>query len=142
MRIKVASRLGMLLLPRRWLLLACISMSLCGCSSLPKLPELPSLPKLPSLPSIAPYRMDIQQGNYITQEMVAQLKPGMSKEQVRYVLGTPLVTDIFHADRWDYVFYREVRGGAPEQRRIAVFFKDEVLERIGGDVVEKSGETK
>ena len=49
---------------------------------------------------LAPYRIDIQQGNYVTQEMVSQLRSGMTKEQVRYLLGTPLMTDIFHADRW------------------------------------------
>ena len=84
---------------------------------------------------ITPYRMDIQQGNYISQEMVSQLKIGMSKEQVRYVLGTPLVADIFHADRWDYVYYREVRRGPREGRKIAVLFEDGKLVRVVGDVV-------
>jgi outer membrane protein assembly factor BamE len=84
---------------------------------------------------IKPYRIEIQQGNYISQEMIAQLKLGMTREQVRYVLGTPLVTDIFHADRWDYVYYRERPGGA-EQRKVSVHFdKEGRLERIGGDVL-------
>ena len=78
--------------------------------------------------------MDIQQGNYISQEMVSQLKIGMTKEQVRYVLGTPLVADIFHADRWDYVYWREDQRGKREERRIALFFVDNKLERIQGDV--------
>jgi len=86
---------------------------------------------------MAPYRIDIQQGNYITQEMVSQLKPGMSKEQVRYVLGTPLVTDIFHAERWDYVYWLERRGRPREQRRLAVHFQDGKLARLDGDVVPK-----
>ena len=86
------------------------------------------------VPAVTPYRIDIQQGNYITQEMVSQLKPGMSREQVRFVLGTPLLADIFHADRWDYVYYRDPRVGAREQRRIAVFFSDDKLVRVEGDV--------
>ena len=60
--------------------------------------------------------------------MVAQLKPGMSKEQVRFVLGTPLLTDIFHADRWDYVYWRETPGGKREQRKLTVFFEDGKLD--------------
>ena len=67
--------------------------------------------------------------------MVSQLKPGMSKEQVRLVLGTPLLTDIFHADRWDYVYWRETPGGKREQRKLAVFFEDGKLARLDGDVV-------
>ena len=62
---------------------------------------------MPRIPGVKPYRIEIQQGNFISQDMVAQLKPGMSKEQVRLALGTPLLNDIFHADRWDYVFWRE-----------------------------------
>jgi outer membrane protein assembly factor BamE len=84
---------------------------------------------------IQPYRMDIQQGNYVSQEMVSQLKIGMTKEQVRYVLGTPLVADIFHADRWDYVYYKDPRRGAREHRKIAVVFENGKLARVLGDVV-------
>ena len=84
---------------------------------------------------IKPHRIEIQQGNYVSQEMVAQLKLGMSREQVRYVLGTPLVTDIFHADRWDYIYYRE-HAGKFEQRKVSVHFDQEGrLARVGGDVV-------
>lgn len=79
--------------------------------------------------------MDIQQGNYVSQEMVSQLKVGMTKEQVRYVLGTPLVTDIFHADRWDYVYYKDPRRGTREGRKIAVVFENGKLARVMGDVV-------
>ena len=84
---------------------------------------------------MTPYRIDIQQGNYITQEMVSQLKPGMSKDQVRFVLGTPLLTNIFHAERWDYVYSFDRRGQPREQRRVAVFFQDGKLARLDGDVV-------
>lgn len=92
------------------------------------------LPEMPSIASIKPYRIDIQQGNFLSQDMVSQLKRGMTREQVRFVLGTPLVTDVFHANRWDYVFYREVRGGQPEHRRLSVFFEDDKLVRVEGDV--------
>jgi outer membrane protein assembly factor BamE len=84
------------------------------------------------------YTIEIQQGNFVSQEMVSQLKPGMSKEQVRFVLGTPLVSDIFHADRWDYVYYRKIPGGKTEERKVAVFFKDGRLVRLEGDVVAAS----
>lgn len=84
---------------------------------------------------IQPYRMVIQQGNFISQEMVAQLKPGMTKEQVRFVLGTPLVTDIFHSDRWDYVYYRELAAGAREQRNLSVIFEGGKLTRVIGDLL-------
>jgi len=82
-----------------------------------------------------PYRPDIRQGNFVTQEMVAQLKPGMSRDQVRFVLGSPLLVDVFHADRWDYL-YRLQSGadGSVKQRRLAVFFKDDKLVRVDGDV--------
>lgn len=85
---------------------------------------------------VRPYRMEIQQGNFITQEMVSQLKPGQTREQVRFILGSPLVTDIFHTDRWDYVFSRRrANSNDIEQRRIVVYFSDGKLARIEGDVV-------
>ena len=84
---------------------------------------------------VKPYRMEIQQGNYISQEMVSQLKPGMTKEQVRFILGTPLVTDIFHADRWDYIYFRDSQGRVREERKIAVVFENGKLARVLGDVV-------
>jgi outer membrane protein assembly factor BamE len=85
---------------------------------------------------LSPHRIEIQQGNYVTQEMVAQLKPGMSRDQVRFVLGTPLVSDIFHADRWEYVFSRQrMNSREVEHRRITVFFEEDRLQRVDGDVV-------
>lgn len=86
---------------------------------------------------VTPYRIDVRQGNMVTQEMVAQLKPGQTKEQVRFILGTPLVADMFHADRWDY-FYRFEPGSGranSEQRHFIVHFADGKLARIEGDVV-------
>ncbi|MEO8204210.1 MAG: outer membrane protein assembly factor BamE [Betaproteobacteria bacterium] len=96
---------------------------------------LPEMPSLPGLSAIKPYRIDIQQGNFLSADMVAQLKEGMTREQVRFVLGTPLVTDIFHADRWDYVYYRELADGKKDHRRVSVFFEDNKLARFTSDNV-------
>src|SRR5918998_642922 len=65
---------------------------------------------VPMLPGLTPHKIDIQQGNYVTQDMVNKLKPGMSRSQVRFALGTPLIADPFHADRWDYVYVYEHKG--------------------------------
>jgi outer membrane protein assembly factor BamE len=84
---------------------------------------------------LSPYKMDVQQGNLVTREMIARLQPGMTRSQVRFALGTPLVVDPFRADRWDYVYVYMKQGAVTEQRRIVVVFKDEKLARIEGDVV-------
>jgi outer membrane protein assembly factor BamE len=91
-------------------------------------------------PILTPYTIEIQQGNYITQDMMAQLKPGLTRDQVRFLLGTPLVSDVFHDDRWDYVFTRR-RANSPdvETRRFAVYFEDGKLKRVEGDVVATAG---
>lgn len=84
------------------------------------------------------YQIEVQQGNMVSQESVAQLKPGMTKDQVRFVLGTPLVTDIFHAERWDYVYTMQPArtSSIKEERRLTLFFdKEGRLERVEGDVV-------
>lgn len=88
---------------------------------------------LPLLPSVTPYRIDIQQGNMVTQDMVDKLQPGMSRAQVRFALGTPLVADPFHPDRWDYVYLYNKAGTVTEKRRLIVLFKDDKLVRIQGD---------
>jgi outer membrane protein assembly factor BamE len=90
---------------------------------------------VPRIPGITPYKPEIQQGNYISQELVSQVKQGMTREQVRFLLGTPLLTDIFHEDRWDYVYWRETSDGKREHRRVALFFADNKLARMEGDVV-------
>ena len=94
---------------------------------------------VPKIPGLEPYRMTIQQGNNLSQEMVAQLKLGMTREQVRFVLGTPLLMDVFHADRWDYVFYREAADGKREQRNLSVVFDKDKLVRVLGDLVPPEG---
>ena len=114
---------------RRRAALFLLAMPLAACSSLP------NLSSLPGLSSIKPFRIDIQQGNFLSPETVGQLKRGMTRDQVRFVLGTPLVTDIFHGDRWDYVFYRELGNGTKEQRRVSVFFDNDKLVRAVGEYV-------
>jgi outer membrane protein assembly factor BamE len=85
---------------------------------------------------IVVYKTDTQQGNLVTQEMLDKLKPGMTRAQVRYVLGTPLIRDIFHPDRWDYYYYFKKGGAVSAQtRRITVIFDNDVLKRIEGDTV-------
>jgi outer membrane protein assembly factor BamE len=92
------------------------------------------------LTALSVYRMEIQQGNYISQEAVSQLKLGMTKEQVRFVLGTPLIADIFHEDRWDYVYRRQRQNSREvEERRVSVFFEGEKLVRLEGDVMPSLG---
>lgn len=90
---------------------------------------------VPTIPGIGPYKIDIQQGNYVTQEMMARLKPGMTRSQVRFILGTPLVVDMFRTNRWDYVYVYEKGGRVTEQRKITVIFEDDKLARVEGDVV-------
>ena len=89
---------------------------------------------------LRPYRIDVRQGNLVTQEMVSHLKKGMTRDQVRFALGTPLLDDIFHADRWDYI-YRYTQGhGEPEQRKLTLRFENDQLVRVEGDVVAQTGE--
>lgn len=88
-----------------------------------------------SLPSIKPYKMDIQQGNVVTPKMMMQLRPGMTKAQVKFVMGTPLISDSFHANRWDYFYQMRKDGRIVEQRRVILDFEDEKLTRVRGDVV-------
>jgi outer membrane protein assembly factor BamE len=82
------------------------------------------------------YKIDVQQGNVLSQEMVAQLKPGQTKDQVRFLLGTPMIADIFHQQRWDYLYsFRNGATGQTQSRRFSVFFgNDGLLARVDGDV--------
>ncbi|MBE0439932.1 MAG: outer membrane protein assembly factor BamE [Gammaproteobacteria bacterium] len=79
------------------------------------------------------YRIDIQQGNDVTQDMLNKLKPDMSKSQVAFIMGTPLVIDTFHPDRWDYIYSFHPGNGKREQRRITLFFVEDKLDHIEGD---------
>jgi outer membrane protein assembly factor BamE len=97
---------------------------------------------IPILPMLTPYKIDIQQGNYVTQDMIAKLKPGMSRSQVRFALGTPLVVDPFRNDRWDYVYMLLKGGEMVEQRTFTVLFNGDQMDRIVGDVVAGTNITK
>jgi outer membrane protein assembly factor BamE len=80
-----------------------------------------------------PYRVDLPQGNYITQEMLAQIRTGMSAEQVRFALGAPLLNNVFQPDRWNYVFRYKHAGGRVDLRRLVVYFKNDRVDRVEGD---------
>ena len=83
--------------------------------------------------AITPYRVEIVQGNFVSREQVSLLQPGMAKAQVRELLGTPLLASVFHADRWDYVFTLRRQGVESQARKLAVFFKNDLLDRTEGD---------
>lgn len=88
---------------------------------------------------LVPHKIDVQQGNYVDQAMLAKLKTGMTKSQVRYVLGTPLVTDPFHPERWDYAYMDRPNGKLKASRRVTVIFEGERLRRLEGDATPLSG---
>lgn len=79
---------------------------------------------------LTPYRIEIVQGNVVTKEMIAQIQPGLGRTQVREILGSPLLTDIFHKDRWDYVFSIRRRGTEYQERRVTIFFKDDKVDHF------------
>jgi outer membrane protein assembly factor BamE len=83
---------------------------------------------------LSPYRAEVQQGNVVTQDMIAKLQPGMTRSQVRFALGTPLLVDPFRQDRWDYVYMLMKQGEVKERRRIVVVFRDDKLVAMEGDV--------
>ncbi|MCL4115638.1 UNVERIFIED_CONTAM: hypothetical protein GTU68_056389 [Idotea baltica] len=82
------------------------------------------------------YKIDIQQGNVITQDMINQLRPGMSKQQVQFIMGNPLITDTFHPNRWDYLYSIQPGGGKRQQERVSLDFNDAgQLSELSGDFV-------
>jgi outer membrane protein assembly factor BamE len=83
-----------------------------------------------SVPFLTSYKMDIRQGNFVTPDMREKLKIGMTKPQVRYVLGTPMINDIFHNNRWDYAYRLERDGKVIEQQNMTLYFEGENLSRI------------
>ncbi|VFN00623.1 MAG: Outer membrane protein assembly factor BamE, lipoprotein component of the BamABCDE complex [Candidatus Kentron sp. G] len=98
-----------------------------GCGKI-KMPEV-DVDKIPWV-----YKIDVRQGNVVTQEMLNKLKPGMDKRKVRYILGSPLIVSAFNTSRWDYIYNFQPGGGEREQRRISVFFQNERLHHIEGNV--------
>lgn len=80
------------------------------------------------------YRPDIQQGNVVTQEMIDQLEIGMTRRQVRFILGTPLIEDPFHQERWDYYYFHKTGSGDNKRRQLQVIFDGDRLVEVRGDV--------
>lgn len=93
-----------------------------GCSSTPMADRF--------LGVVTPFRIDIVQGNVVTAERAALVKPGMTREQVRDILGSPMLTDVFHADRWDYVFTIVRQGTEPQRRTVVAHFEGDALKRL------------
>lgn len=85
------------------------------------------------------YRIAIPQGNIITQEMVDQLRPGLSKRQVTFIMGTPLIKDTFDQDRWDYLYSYQPGGGERVQERLTLFFDNDALSHFTGDFNQSPG---
>ena len=100
----------------------------------PRMRTLLLLPLLLAGCMLAPHKIDIQQGNYVDQEMIDKLKPEMTRSQVRFVLGTPLVADPFHPNRWDYVYMTGRAGDVEPERKITLVFDGDKLKHIEGDV--------
>jgi outer membrane protein assembly factor BamE len=89
---------------------------------------------------ITPYHVEVVQGNFVSREQVEALQKGMSREQVRQILGTPLVSSLFHGDRWDYVFTLRRQGVEPQWRHLTVWFKDDMMDRTEGDTMPSEAE--
>ena len=105
----------------RFALMALLTAAISACSSVPRI--------------VNEYKIDVQQGNVLTQDMVAQLRPGQTKDQVRFILGSPVLTDMFHANRWDYVYRMQKGNGEIEMRKFSTFFDvNGRLARVTGDV--------
>lgn len=116
---------------RSGLVLGCAAAALAGCESVPFMPTADRISGL-----ITPYKVEIVQGNVVTQEQVDRIRTGMSRPQVRDILGSPLLADVFHADRWDYVFTIRRQGTEPQQRNVVALFDGERLKSLdtGGEL--------
>ena len=99
-----------------------LALMLAGCSWLPSW-----------VPNPGVYKLDVNQGNYITQDQVDRLKVGLTRQQVRGALGTPMLTDAFHANRWDYPYEFNRQGRTLEHRQLTVYFVDDKVARWEGD---------
>jgi outer membrane protein assembly factor BamE len=114
-------------------LLCVLTVALCACSSL-------DVASSRVVRLVKPYQMDIVQGNFVSREQAAALKEGMARSQVRDILGSPLLTSVFHADRWDYVFTFKRQGVETQARRVTVFFKADVVAKIEADALPTEAE--
>jgi len=119
----------------RRLLAACaLALGASGCAQI----TTPFDSYIPLITQFGVYKLDINQGNYISQDMVDKLKEGQTKPQVRAALGTPLITSAFRDNRWDYVYEFQSAGRVREHRQFTVYFKDDLLARWEGDEMPKS----
>lgn len=120
----------------------CATLVLGGCSVLPK--EEQEITYRTSILEELPFvfKLTVQQGNILTQDLVNQVQPGMSKRQVRFVLGTPMLVDVFHENRWDYLTLQTRGRQTLESKRISLFFENDQLARIEGDMKPDPGATK
>lgn len=100
----------------------CAALALSGCSSIANKDKV--------LGFVTPYKVEVVQGNVITSEQAALIKPGQTRAQVRDILGSPLLTDVFHADRWDYIFTIRRQGAQPQRRQVTVLFEGDSLKSI------------
>ena len=103
-----------------YILAALASMTLASCTTI-----------LTNLPGV--YSVDVQQGNIVDQPMIDQLRPSMSKRQVLYILGSPMLDDFFHQKRWDYLYSAQIDGGDRQQKRISLYFENDQLTGVQGD---------
>ena len=90
--------------------------------------------------AVTPYKIDVVQGNFVSKEQVEALQPGMSRQQIRDILGTPLVTSVFHGNRWEYVFTIQRPGVDPQTRKLTVFFDGDSFARAEGDEMPSESE--
>lgn len=119
----------------RLLLRLCTVVMLAACAACSHTPGVDQ-----AINALSPYKMDIVQGNVVTREQLAVIKVGMPRALVRNVLGTPLLTSVFHAQRWDYVFTLKSQSSAPQDRRVTVFFQNDVVEKIEADELPSEAE--
>jgi outer membrane protein assembly factor BamE len=113
--------------------LGVLTVALCACGSV-------DLASNRLVTMVKPYKIDIVQGNFVSREQAAALKEGMSRTQVRDILGSPLLASVFHANRWDYVFTFKRQGAEAQARRVTVFFKDDLLTKVQADALPSEAE--
>jgi outer membrane protein assembly factor BamE len=116
------------------LLVAAAAAALAGCSTM----TAPFDTWIPYVSQFGVYRIDINQGNFLSQDMVDKLKEGQTKQQVRLILGTPLIASVFRENRWDYTYEFRRNGRVETHRQFTVYFKDDLLTRWEGDELPKS----
>lgn len=114
-------------------LLLVASAALAGCSTVTEATR-------KAASAIVPYKIEIVQGNFVSKEQAEALKPGMSRAQVREILGTPLLQSVFHSDRWDYVFTMKRPGTEPQARQLTVYFNGDTMDRAEGDTMPSESE--